>query len=113
MTDLADFDAGVDPDDDPDSESRESDTYAARREQYRHAAGRCRAIAKSDGSRCAGAIGDSSDGPWCFYHDLDDRRVSVDDPPDELATWCGTEQYALDKAPRPCRAAIQEVTAGE
>lgn len=110
MTDLTDFGGGVTSETEPSDSKPGDETAKNRRKMYDR--GRCRGISKSKGRRCGGGVIEEADDAFCFYHDTAHDPVTVDDPPDVLARWCGTTASEWDEIPPLCRQALRAV-AGE
>ena len=111
MTNLTNFGGGVLPEkkDDKIAHKTRGDRARHRRQTYR--LGRCRAISKSKGCRCGGAVIEDTDGDLCHYHGLEDESresgaVTLDSDADLLARWCGTRPTTWDEIPKPCRKAL-------
>ena len=81
MTDLSDFDGGIDS---ATTETNEtSEATRAQSEEYQH--GRCRAIAQNHGRRCQSPAGEDAD--LCHHHAHDHSPVTIDSGPVDLIEW--------------------------
>jgi hypothetical protein len=112
MTNLSDFGAGALPEkqDDDIAHDTRSDRARHRRKTYR--LGRCRAVSKSKGCRCGGAVIDDTDGALCHYHGMEQdapasQLVTIDDDACLLARWCGSRPTTFEELPEACRAALE------
>lgn len=111
MTNLTDFGGGVLPKkkDEKVSHDTRGDRARHRRQTYR--IGRCRAISKSKGCRCGGAVIEETDGDLCHYHGMEadceaTEAVTIDAAHGLLARWCGTRATTWGEIPEPCREAL-------
>lgn len=111
---LSEFGAGSLPEESNDDIAHDtrSDRAKHRRETYR--LGRCRAISKSKGCRCGGAVIEDSDGDLCHYHGMErdspaSQLVTIDSDPDLLARWCGQRPTEWLEIPARCRAVLTSI----
>lgn len=113
MTNLTDFGGGVLPEkrDENGANDTRSDRARHRRRTYR--LGRCRAISKSKGCRCGGAVIEDTSGDLdlCHYHGMEadgeaTEAVTIDADADLLARWCGTRPTTWAEIPPACRDAL-------
>lgn len=86
MTNLADFGGGIDQ---PETE-HETDDEDSGDDRYKYSAGRCRAIAKSNGRRCRGS---ASEGDLCYYHEHENDPVTIDSDPITLIEWTSRKLF--------------------
>lgn len=115
MTNLSDFGAGALPEQQTDDRAHDTRGDRARHRRQTYRLGRCRAISKSKGCRCGGAVIEDTDGALCHYHGMEhdapaSQVVTIDDDAGLLARWCGSRPTEFEELPEVCRAALEVLT---